>query len=529
MNTNLPLQNYQEGQNPQGPTLREKQTSFVNKRNTSQVLLKNNNISSDSSKKDGHFMIYNYANAIISKSPEANPSTELKTKISSPSNAPSIYLENIAPLAIKEKGSFLSSEEDISSRDPGESTPRNILVKPKKEDGIKTQKSNKEEEEEAGISEEMIKKWNSQEGNRQQQAIAKEKIRQMRELGRKDAPSARIALSKLAGLKYHENKLYALNSLIEIISNDTHKKSSAYRLVEAAINLWDYIEAESFQQEDLETQKKLAEACNLIMEKLLIHYANKHINAITKTLKARIIKVTLAIKNLNTQEEKQIKYHLNCFLEGMRRFKDSEVKLYALLRRIYHLSVGAAKLYMSKGEKGFKHIHAAFKDLDVHKPNTWYDAIFILKQAKRSIKDDPEKLKLFLFQISKYHQKLDWKFSVAAIKELSDLALNGETPEIRMRALIGTKQLGPDYPGLSYFAKTPELKTYKNFGRIRNLDLPTNEDPNITIRKFGIEHLMQVIKKSRDEAIVKQAKQLLKDCTRIEQNPIVREIFEENG
>lgn len=138
--------------------------------------------------------------------------------------------------------------------------------------------------------------------------------------------------------------------------------------------------------------------------------------------------------------------------------------------------------------------------------------------------------------IHKKHAKLDWKFSYGAIEVLFDLVLNGKTPEIRMQAFKGISFRGNssakneskliELPGLKYFASCKSLGRYLKTKNMVHLELPEVASQNKIIREACAEYLIELIKQSKDEAIVRKATRLLSDRALYENDASIRHKIE---
>ncbi len=139
------------------------------------------------------------------------------------------------------------------------------------------------------------------------------------------------------------------------------------------------------------------------------------------------------------------------------------------------------------------------------------------KSDKRTYHNEIVRL---LTLIGKKYAKLDWKFSYGAIETLFDLVLTGKTAEIRMQAFKGVSfRENADHkntkvivlPGLKHFASCKALDKKLKNKQLIHLELPEYSSQNKIIRECCVERLIDLIKKSKDEAIRKKAENLLRD------------------
>lgn len=367
------------------------------------------------------------------------------------------------------------------------------------------------------VSQKLINSWNTHYGDLTYKKKAKKLIKKMREMGGLDPsklpldiPEARMGLLILAGLNDQECKMDALCSLLEILKKDKIEKSSCNRLVKLAVDLLNQMAREVLQQSDLEAQIKISEVYNVLTENLHHHYGKEHINGITKELKDSLDHAPASLEKLNRLENIKIKYNTHCALESVHRLKDDRQELFELVERLYNLVVAASSLYMQDAQFGFPRLEEAFKNINVHLPNSWYNSILILKNLARNVKDNPNHLTPLLMLIGKKYQKLNWKFTYAAVEILTEIVLNGQTEAVRLRAFGGIKQFGKDFPGLASFADCEELKSYASLKPITHLELPRKVDPNIRIREACMESLIKIVESSQDPEIVEKAERILK-------------------
>lgn len=387
------------------------------------------------------------------------------------------------------------------------------------------------------VTKALIHQWNNEIGNSHNVSKATKLIEKMRQLGGLDPladggpvdiPAARIGLCLLAGLNNQENKMHALTSLLEILKSDNYTKADSIQLVSLAIQLLRLMNREVIQAVDLEAQSKIAEVYNVLAETLHHHYGKHHINALTEELKQQLVQTAKSIERLNRLEDMALKFHAHCALEGVRRLKDDKQELFDIAERLYYATTGAIQIYMQEAAEGFAQLEAVFAGLDPHLPSSWYDAILVLKSMARDVKEDPKQLTPLLMFIGQNYQKLNWKFSYAAVQVLFQLSLHGANEKVRFRAFNGVKQLGRAFPGLSSFADCDDLKDYTSYKPMVHLERPHTIDPNIRIRHAAIKYLHEVLEKSEDEQIRKKAAFLLSRREKLERDPHVMRAIKRN-
>lgn len=421
----------------------------------------------------------------------------------------------------------LFNQTQNSNQTPDKLNPSIVVL-------YKEEKKEKKEDEEEDVSEEFVTTFNAHIGNFENKEKAKRLIEKMKRLGglipsekkeNIDIPAARLGLSILAGLNKPTFKMEALDNLLLLLENDKLEKETSVSLVTLAINLMKKMNRELMQTEILDVQIKITEAYSVVAELLQRHYAKKHINAITKELKLELINTTHALKALNTQEDPKLDFYANLALEGVRRLIDDRKELFDLIERFYHAAAAAAAYEGYDAATAFQELAQVFKDLDPHLPQAWYNGVLILKELSKEARKNKDKLTGIQVLIREKFREFDWKYTYAALQILLDISLHGETLDIRKRAFNGVKILGPDYPGLIYFASSKDLSKFFYFAPMIHLNKPRRKDPNIEIRFAAMEYLIQIAKESNDPIIKKKAKLFLILRNRVEKEQIIKDLI----
>lgn len=395
----------------------------------------------------------------------------------------------------------------------------------------KTRKKDKEDD----VSEEFVQGFNDHIGNSKNEKKAQRLIEKMRLLGglipsinhqKIDVPSARLGFSILAELNHPQYKMEALDHLIELLQNDNNEKESSVNLVTLAIKLMGKMNRELFQTEIIDIQIKITQAYSLIAELLQRHYAKKHINAVTKELKLELIETIKALESLNSQQDPQLNLYVHLALEGVRRLVDDRKELFDLIERFYHLLASAAASQIADAYTCFIELSAAFRDLDPHLPNVWYNGVLIINALAKEARDDPNKLAGIQVLIGEKRKVFNWKFTYAALDVLYDLTVHGQTAKLRKTAFEGIKMLGPDFPGLASFANCQDFSKHVDMSPLVHFKKPQKRDPNIIIRLGCAKHLIRIADNAPDMAIRKRAKQLLIRRLQAEKDEGVRDYLE---
>lgn len=386
------------------------------------------------------------------------------------------------------------------------------------------------------VSEEFVKNFNTHFGNNSNPKKAARLIEKMRRLGGLmpplesesiDIPAARLGLSILAGLNKLTYKLQSLENLIVLLQNDKIEKETSIGLVTLAINLMTQMNRVLMQSETVDVQIKISEAYSIVAELLQRHYSKKHINGITKELKLELIETIKALEALNTQENDQLDFYVHLALEGVKRLIDDRKELFDLIERFYHLAAAIISLERYDAGTCFLELSRAFKDLDPNIPNAWYNGVLILKDLAKDAKGDINKLIGIQTLVREKYKQFDWKFAYAAIGIFHDIALHGQTKNIRKLAFFGIKLFGPDFPGLITFVDSQHLPKKIDLHPLIHFKKPIKRDPNIQIRYASIEYLISIANEALDSDLRKKAKTTLLSRLSLEKNPTILKLIEE--
>lgn len=417
-------------------------------------------------------------------------------------------------------------DDDVSS--VGSYSPRFVVMCPHPE---------KLDTPDEDLNEQLIDKLNARIGHNGDRELVLRHIEKMRRLGglehllsdeRLDIPSARMGLCFLSGINDPENKMYALESLLAILKQDRYHKPTAVNLIPLAIKLLEQMDRFTMQAETIEVQIKIAEIYNTLTEVLHHHYGKRHINSITQELKLQLVKTAINLERLNGIGDPKIKYHATCALEGVRRMQDDRQELFIVVERVYH-ALAAAAGYWIQGTDPFRHLEMVFRDLDPHLQSAWYSAILILKNLAQIANNDLDKLMTLQVLIGSKYRELNWKFAYAAVNVLSDIAMNGATEQIRLRAFQGIKQTGNSIPGLAWFASCSDLPEYKDMNSVKHLRFPRTKDPNPRIRELCAERLLHLAEGAPDESIRIKAQALMDKRIRLENDESVLRALQRRG
>lgn len=409
-----------------------------------------------------------------------------------------------------------------------------VSAHPVNENSISDNSTSKKMESEEDVSEEFVTHFNTHIGNFENQDKAQRLIEKMRRLGglmvpddkrNIDIPAARLGLSILAGLNNPKYKLQALDNLLLLLQNDHLEKDTSINLVTLAINLMTKMNRVLMQTETIDVQIKIAQAYSLVAELLQRHYSKKHINAITKELKLELTATIKALEALNTQEDFQLDFYVSQALEGVRRLIDDRKELFDIIERFYHAAAAILSFERYDAATCFLELSNAFKDLDPHLPQAWYNGVLILNDLAKAARKDEDKLTGIQVLVREKSKKFNWKFTYAALGVLYDLTLHGDNKTIRKLAFNGVKVLGPDFPGFITFVNSKDLPKYLYLDPIIHLKKPTRKDPNIEIRFAAIEYLIKIAKESPDWLIKKKAKLVLIFRKRLEKDQAILDLI----
>jgi len=390
-------------------------------------------------------------------------------------------------------------------------------------------------EEEEDVSEEFVSNYNEHIGNKEKQLKAERLLRKMEILGglvpdtprdQIDIPAARMGLAILAGLKNHRLKVEAMHDLQVILKDDPGEKESAIDLVHLSIKLLNRMDRELLQAEIMDVQIEIAKTYGAVAELLLHHYAKKHINAITKELKAQLTNSAKALEDLNRQEDPRLAYVVRFALEGMNRLIDDNKVLLEILQRIYNFTLAAAATACQDMPGAQPNLEAAFGEIRLHLKSSWYSAAILLHELSRNAKTNRDSLLKLQSYIAQEHKELNWRFLYEAIEILTDIAIHGKDHKIRRTAFEGIPGFQPSLPSISKFAEYKEFKQKTDMSPMLYLHAPRMKNRNITIRKLCIENLIRIANESPDREIRKEAKEALIHRLANEKKEEIREMIE---
>lgn len=406
-------------------------------------------------------------------------------------------------------------------------TPTTLLI-------CNHQSKAKDKDIEEDVSEEFVKNYNDHIGNKDNQDKARRLIQKMKVLGgldpnhttaQLDIPAARMGFAILAGLKNYQHKMTALKNLRKLLAKDEIKKETAIDLVSLAMKVMNKMDRELIQTEIMDVQIEIAKAYGAIAELLQHHYAEKHINAITKELKAQLANTARTLEDLNRQEDTQLAYAVSFALEGIKRLRDDRKELFELLLRIYHTVMAAASVYQTDMQAAISEIDLAFKGINPNIKSSWYDGVLLLHVLAKDAKSNYNVLMALQTLIAQKHKDLNWRFLYESINVLTDISINGTDEKIRRSAFEGLKTLAPEFPGVisfkdyKAFSRTPDLSPIVHF------DPPRLKDHNIIIRTICVENLIKIAEESSDPCIRAKAKNTLTLRLKEENDPDIKALL----
>lgn len=372
-----------------------------------------------------------------------------------------------------------------------------------------------EKEPEEDVSEEFVKNYNEHIGNKENQDKARRLIKKMKVLGgldpdnvptQLDIPAARMGFAILAGLKNYQHKMTALENLRKLLAKDEFKKETAIDLVSLAMKVMSKMDRELIQTEIIDVQIEIAKAYGAIAELLQHHYAEKHINAITKELKSQLGTTARTLEDLNRQEDVKLAFAVGFALEGIKRLRDDRKELFEILLRIYHTVMAAASVYQTDMQQAATEIDLAFKGIDINIKSSWYDGAALLHVLARDAKTNYNVLFALQKLIAEKHKDLNWRFLYEAINVLTDIAINGANEKIRFAAFEGLKTIKQDYPGLINFKDYKGFALKPDLSPIVHFEAPKLKNHNIIIRTTCVENLILLAKQSPDFITRKRSK-----------------------
>lgn len=326
-----------------------------------------------------------------------------------------------------------------------------------------------------------------------------------------DLTFARKALAILTGLSNRPLKLKALQSLQELLYKDPLTVDSFEGLVELMETILTKINRAEIQRQSLQTQIEFAKVYGAVAQLLLLHYNEKNSNGITKELKDLLSTAASELKYLNRQNDPNLSYHAKFALEGIIRLQDDELKLITLMQRCYHLSLAGYSAYCEAPELLATELSEVFKDLKLYPKHSWYDMTFLLRHMS-SVAKNSESGVIQLLSFININENVSWNFNYEVTNILSDIAINGQTPEIRDMALSGWTNVGKHLDGLIDYAYFKEYhRRVDLINALLYLKPPTKvKNTNTFIRTACLKKLMQIAYEAPDKTVrCKARKQIL--------------------
>jgi hypothetical protein len=368
------------------------------------------------------------------------------------------------------------------------------------------------------MTEKFVQQFNGHRGNREMVAKAERLLKQNRALanleaaeGEKyvDIPSARRNFVLLAKLANQEIKMKALDNLIQVLNKDDISPNTAFELIVLAIDLMKEMNRELIQTQLVDEQIKICQAYGIIAELIQRHYAEKHLGGITMELHQQLAETAKTLEDLNTHGDPRLHFAVEYALEGIKRLHDDRKELFELCGGIYYLLVSAVAFYGTDISTFNETSSKILKNLDVRITNSWYDVTLLFNEFAKDAQNDISKLILMQAIVGEKCKDLDWKFLYNAIEKFEYLAIHGETPEIRKRALMGEKHLTNSDLGILDFLNFDKFPRKTNLKPIIHFKPPVLKDNNVIIRYLCNDVLVNIAKESPDIKIRKKAKRYL--------------------
>lgn len=401
-----------------------------------------------------------------------------------------------------------------------------------------------------------IEEFNNNIGNETNRSEVKRAIESMRALG--GVPCKGIAKEEMPpkirindarrGLMYIlENldktadpklRVRTLKALQDCLAYPAITENSSDGLLLLANQFREIMHPDLVQGRSTSLQIEILKTFSMFAELIIQTYFAKNNNAIDQRLKEQFIETIRDLKSFNTNghNDPVLSFHAEMALEAIKRLKSNRQELLDLLKIIYHTGMSASELslmiyghgYASDVELISEHLQEALANIKIYIKNSWYDEwLFIHKELSKTAKNNLNDLELMQMRFVQHYEKSNWRFTYAVLELLSDIALNGATPEIRMRALLGNPQMTQMLPGLVTFSNCSHIATKIKTRPLMHFKRPKNVDYNQIIRIRCIKELNKIVNESQDPNVCMEAKKALLNRLSCEDNLNIKAAIQE--
>lgn len=407
-----------------------------------------------------------------------------------------------------------------------------------------------------GNLEKTIREFNSNIGNENNRSAVKRAIESMKALGgvackgiseEEMPPKVRINDAR-RGLMYileHLDKaadpklrIKTLRGLQDCLASPPVTENSSDGLLLLANQFREIMRPDLVQGRSTNLQIEILKTFSIFAELIIQSYFAKSSNAIDQGLKEQFIETINVLKSFNTNghNDPVLSFHTEMALEAIKRLKTNRQELLDSLKGLYHAGMGASEIAMLIFGHGTpedveiisSHIEEALGYIKIYIKKSWYNEwLFIHKELSKSAKSNLNDLELMQSRFAQHYGASNWRFTYAVLELLSDIALHGETQEIRMRALHGNPQMAEVLPGLTTFSNCDHIATKLRTKPLMHLKLPKNVDRNPVIRLQCVKELHKIANESQDSAVRLEAKKALLHRLSCEENLSIRALLQE--
>lgn len=401
-----------------------------------------------------------------------------------------------------------------------------------------------------------IKEFNNNIGNEADRSAVKRAIESMRALGGVPCkgicddempPKVRINDARRGLMYILENldktadpklRVKTLKALQDCLAYPPITENSSDGLLLLANQFREIMHPDLVQGRSTGLQIEILKTFSIFAELIIQSYFAKNSNAIDQRLKEQFIDTIHDLKSFNTNghNDPVLSFHTEMALEAIKRLKTNRQELLDFLKVLYHSGMSASEIALMVYGEGSahdmelvsEHIQEALAHVKIYIKKSWYDEwLFIHKELSKSAKYNFNDLELMQIRFVQHYEESNWRFTYAVLELLSDIAINGATPEIRMRALQGNPQMVRMLPGLTAFSNCNHIATKIRARPLMHFKRPKNVDRNLVIRMQCVKELNKIVKESLDPDVRLEAKKALLHRLSCEENLSIKAVLQE--
>jgi len=250
-------------------------------------------------------------------------------------------------------------------------------------------------------------------------------------------------LSRISSKHYPALKEDIYNLLIFLMENDPILQCTAEGVLEVVIDLNNDLAVKNdlavlgSEALSIKFQQKLVRTFSTAVELYLRHYSVHTVNAVTEAQKTALLDATGSFRELNSQEDVDIKYATAMAEQASRRFTSTLTAYREFFNRFIH-GVTAMVNASNKDASGFiSEIVLAFKGLEHKFKEKWFEAIFLLRREVQKAPNTTMKVTIIQTILDAKQTSYDWEFIYGALEILEDVISRTDNVRVLEFALFG--------------------------------------------------------------------------------------------